>query len=73
MISKSGLNGKTALVTGVTKRIGREISLALADAGVNVVVHHRRSATDADRPCAELNTCRVKACVIKSDFRLGER
>lgn len=29
----SNLNGKTALVTGATKRIGREIALALADPG----------------------------------------
>jgi len=37
MITTDSLKGRTALVTGAARRIGREISLAFADAGVNIV------------------------------------
>jgi 3-oxoacyl-[acyl-carrier protein] reductase len=50
----SDLNGKTAVVTGATKRIGRAIALGLAEAGANVVVHYRQSASDVETLCSEL-------------------
>jgi len=34
------LKGKTALVTGAAKRVGREIALGLARHGANVIVHY---------------------------------
>lgn len=42
------LEGKTALVTGAAKRLGRAVSLALADAGCNVVLHYRSSASEVE-------------------------
>ncbi len=62
------LTGKTALVTGATKRIGRAIALALADDGANVVVHYRNSAGDAERLCTELRARHVKAWLIEADL-----
>ena len=38
---------RTALVTGAGQRLGREIALALAEAGWQVAVHYRRSADEA--------------------------
>jgi pteridine reductase len=63
-----GLKGKTALVTGALRRIGREIALALADAGVNVVAHCRRSAGEAEELREELISRGVKAWLVEADF-----
>lgn len=41
------LEGKTALVTGGARRIGRAICLALAGKGVRVAIHCRTSEADA--------------------------
>ena len=44
----AALNGKTALVTGASRGIGRATALALARAGARVLVHYGRSAQDAE-------------------------
>lgn len=67
-MSKVRLDGKTALVTGAAKRIGRGIALALADAGVNVVVHYRESVAEADKLHTELVARGVKSWLLKADF-----
>jgi NAD(P)-dependent dehydrogenase (short-subunit alcohol dehydrogenase family) len=46
------LSGRTALVTGSAKGVGRELSLSLADCGAGVAVHYRTS-DDAARDVAE--------------------
>jgi pteridine reductase len=61
------LTGKTALVTGAGKRLGREIALALARRGANVVVHYNRSATDAHKVVGEIRKFGVRAIAVKAD------
>jgi len=41
MTTRSDIRGKWALVTGASRGIGRQVSLALADQGCNVVLHSR--------------------------------
>lgn len=67
-MSRESLHGKTALVTGAAKRIGREIALALARAGVNVAVHFRQSAKQAEELRAELASHGVTAWLVEADF-----
>lgn len=71
-MSKDRLYGKTALVTGAAKRLGREIALALADAGVNVVVHYRKSVAEADKLRTELVARGVKSWLLEADFDNAE-
>lgn len=46
------LAGKTVLVTGAAKRIGRAIALRLAQEGARVVVHYGASREDAEQTAA---------------------
>jgi pteridine reductase len=57
------LAGKTALVTGAPKRIGRAIALRLHEEGANVVLHYRRAAADAAALAGELNARRPGSAV----------
>jgi pteridine reductase len=50
------LIGKCALVTGGAQRIGASIVRALHGAGMNVLVHFRRSREAAETLCAALNS-----------------
>ena len=49
-----GLKGKTALVTGASRGIGRAIALALAGMGLDVTVHYRRSRAEAEATAREV-------------------
>ncbi|MCP1728449.1 pteridine reductase [Natronospira proteinivora] len=57
------LSGKTALVTGAARRIGATIAETLHQAGMNVVIHYRHSATEAETLADTLNTRRRDSAV----------
>ena len=62
------LNGKTALVTGAAKRVGRRIALTLARAGADVIVHYNRSETEAAQTAAEIEKLGRRAELIRADL-----
>ena len=64
----SWLTGKTTLVTGAAKRIGRATALALAGRGVNVVIHYRSSENEAESVANEVRGTGAKAWMIKADL-----
>jgi NAD(P)-dependent dehydrogenase (short-subunit alcohol dehydrogenase family) len=55
------LKGKTVLVTGAAKRIGRGVALALAEAGADVAITYRASVVEAEATLVELRGLGVKA------------
>lgn len=55
------LNGKTALVTGASRGIGRAIALRLAEDGANVAVIYAGSADKAEAVVNEITALRVNA------------
>jgi hypothetical protein len=72
-MGEDSLAGLTALVTGAALRLGRATAMALAGAGVDVIVHYRASAKEAVALCDELRALGAKAWAIKADFsRPGE-
>jgi len=62
------LAGKTALVTGGARNIGRAISLAYADAGANVIVNTLQDREAADGVVAEIAERGGKAIALLADI-----
>jgi 3-oxoacyl-[acyl-carrier protein] reductase len=62
------LQGKTALVTGASRGIGRATASALADAGAHVLVHYGRSAQDAESLVAGICSKGGSARAISADL-----
>ena len=63
------MNGKSALVTGGARRIGRAIALTLARAGADVTITYRESAADAAQTVREIETLGRRAQAILCDVR----
>src|SRR5260370_3252762 len=61
-----GLNGKTALVTGASRGMGRASALALAAAGAQVLVHYGRGAEEADGVVAEIRKAGGRADALEA-------
>jgi NAD(P)-dependent dehydrogenase (short-subunit alcohol dehydrogenase family) len=64
----NNLSGKTALVTGASRGIGRACALGLAKAGAQVLVHYSSSEKEADAVVAEIRTAGGKADKVGADL-----
>lgn len=60
--------GQTVLVTGSSQGIGRGIAIRFAEAGANVVVHHRRNASGAKKVVQSIESMGEKALAIQADL-----
>src|SRR5271155_4720060 len=61
------LRGKTALVTGAARRLGRASALALARAGADVAITFRNSAREAQDTVVDLSGLGVRAFALRCD------
>jgi len=66
----SELSGKTALVTGASRGIGRATARALASAGFHVVAHYGNAAAEAAALVAEIETAGGSAVAVGEDLAL---
>lgn len=62
------LKGKTAVVTGGSRGIGRAICIKLASLGANVVTCYANSSTAADETVAKCKEFGVEAVAVKADI-----
>jgi 3-oxoacyl-[acyl-carrier protein] reductase len=65
------LKGKTALVTGGSRGIGRQVALALARQGINVALNYNRSESEAKGIQSEIEKCRVRCMAVHADVSKG--
>jgi 3-oxoacyl-[acyl-carrier protein] reductase len=66
------LSGKTALVTGASRGMGRASALALAAAGAQVLVHYGRGADEADGVVAEIRKAGGRADTVAADLAAAD-
>jgi enoyl-[acyl-carrier protein] reductase III len=61
------LTGKTILVTGGSRGIGRAIALHLAKAGADIIVNYVRDERAADETCRQIHDLGVSAEAVAAD------
>ena len=66
------LSGKTALVTGASRGIGRATALALAKEGAQVLVHYGSSPKEAEEVVAEIRKLGARADTVQADLASPE-
>src|ERR1700687_2680676 len=66
-MANNELDGKTAIVTGAGRNIGRAIALALAEGGASIVVNARSDRAEAEAVAREIEAKGGKALVHIGD------
>lgn len=67
------LTGKTALVTGASRGLGRAIAVKLAERGANVALGFAQNAEAADEVCGHIRDMGQEAIAVRADVRHGEQ
>lgn len=66
------LTGRTVLVTGGSRGIGRAVCLGLARAGADVIVHYRARAEEAEAAATEIRALRRRSITVQADVRRAD-
>jgi 3-oxoacyl-[acyl-carrier protein] reductase len=66
-MSEKQFEGKSAIVTGATRGIGKGIALELAKRGCNIAFNYSKSAEEADKLKGEIEALGVKAMAAQCD------
>ncbi len=62
------LTGKTVLITGAARRVGRILALACAYAGADVIIHHAHSPAEAAQTRNEIESLGRRAWTLVADL-----
>ncbi len=65
---KMSLKDRRVLITGAARRVGRELALAVARAGGDVVIHYGQSQADAQSLCEEIRALGRNAFLLQADL-----
>lgn len=69
-MDKLPLLGKTVLITGAARRVGRILALGCAQAGADIVIHHGHSPDEALETRDEIESLGRRAWIIASDLKV---
>lgn len=64
----TNLNGKTILITGAARRLGRLFALACARSGADIIIHHSHSDEEAKQVKDEIESLGRIAHILASNF-----
>jgi 3-oxoacyl-[acyl-carrier protein] reductase len=67
MKKNADMKGKTALITGASRGIGKQVALALAETGVDVAVNYITHKAEAQRVCSEIKDMGPQCMSICAD------
>ena len=62
------LDGKTILITGAARRIGRHLAISLAELGADIVIHYGTSLSEAQTLSEEIASLGRKSWLIQADL-----
>ncbi|MBU5487764.1 3-oxoacyl-[acyl-carrier-protein] reductase [Clostridium sp. MSJ-8] len=62
------LKGKTAIVTGASRGIGKATALKLASLGANIVLNYRSNEEEASKVKEEIKALGVETIMVKADI-----
>ncbi len=60
-------NGKTVLITGATRGIGKEIAISMAKVGYDVALNYRTKTDDVKNLQTEIEKFQVKCALVQGD------
>src|SRR5947208_12911901 len=66
------LTGRSALVTGADRGVGKGIAIALARAGCRIAVNYHSSADRADRTVAEIHALGADAFAVQANVGVAD-
>lgn len=66
------LTGTVAVITGGARRLGRQMAVALAHEGADIVVNYRSSEADAHDTAQQVRTTGRRALCVQGDVSKGE-
>ncbi len=69
MQSVNDLKGKTVLITGAARRLGRAMAMAMSHAGANVAFTYHSSAKEAKQTLLQIEAQGTKALALQCDLR----
>jgi 3-oxoacyl-[acyl-carrier protein] reductase len=72
MTIQNNLSGKTALVTGASRGIGRATALALGQAGAQLIVHYSTGEDEATAVVTDVRSAGGKAEKVAADLRTAD-
>ncbi|KAK3813668.1 MAG: dehydrogenase [Linnemannia elongata] len=65
---KQDMAGKVAFITGSAKNMGKAFALALARRGADIVIHHRKDASEAQKAAQEIQSLGRRTLIVQGEL-----